>query len=42
MGAFLSSILCGWLVQTTEWGGVLLVSIIPIILAIVLWFFVYP
>ncbi|QLK07253.1 hypothetical protein BMG_3795 [Priestia megaterium] len=41
IGAFLSPILCKWLAQTIEWEGLLLVSIIPIIMAIVLWLFVH-
>ncbi|MGG1368154.1 MFS transporter [Priestia megaterium] len=42
IGAFLSPILCGWLAQTVGWEGALLFSILPIVIAIGLWFFVRP
>ncbi len=42
IGAFLSPILCGWLAETIGWEGALLVSILPIIVAIILWFGVRP
>jgi ACS family glucarate transporter-like MFS transporter len=42
IGAFLSPILCGWLAQTIGWEGALLVSILPIFVTIILWFFIRP
>lgn len=42
IGAFLSPILCGWLAETIGWEGTLLISIVPILFAIGLWFVVRP
>lgn len=42
VGAFLSPLVCGWLAQNIGWEATLLFSIIPIFIAIVLWFGVKP
>lgn len=42
IGAFLSPILCGWLAETIGWEGALVVSIVPILFAIGLWFGIRP
>ncbi|SFE65490.1 MFS transporter [Fictibacillus sp. FJAT-27399] len=42
IGAFLSPLLCGWLAQTVGWENTLIISIMPILVAVVLWFAVKP
>lgn len=42
IGAFLSPILCGWLAQSFGWETTLLISIVPVVGAIALWFYVRP
>jgi ACS family glucarate transporter-like MFS transporter len=42
IAAFVSPLICGWLAQKVGWEGTLLITIIPILLAIILWFMVRP
>jgi MFS transporter, ACS family, glucarate transporter len=42
IGAFLSPIACGWLAQNLGWETTLLISIVPVLGAILLWFGVRP
>ncbi len=42
LGAVISSILCGWLVQNFGWNVALLFNVIPVGLAIICWFFIQP
>jgi MFS transporter, ACS family, glucarate transporter len=42
VGAFLSPLVCGWLAQNIGWEATLLFSIVPIVLAIIMWFGVKP
>ncbi|NYF23647.1 MFS transporter [Sporosarcina sp. JAI121] len=42
IGAFASPVLCGWLAQNIGWEATLLVSIVPVFIAILLWFGIRP
>jgi ACS family glucarate transporter-like MFS transporter len=42
VGAFLSPLVCGWLAQTAGWDAALLINIVPVLIAIVMWFGVRP
>jgi ACS family glucarate transporter-like MFS transporter len=42
IGAFLSPIFCGWLAQNFGWDATMLFNIVPILLAILLWFAIRP
>lgn len=42
IAAFLSPIICGWLAENIGWEETLLVSIVPILLAVGMWFAVKP
>lgn len=42
LGGVVSPIITGWLAQTSDWDIALLFSVIPVVLAMFLWYFIKP